>query len=158
MRRRAMVLALLLGSTTAPSLLAASDFARDVKPIITQYCGKCHNTTKRAGDVALDGYSDSASVLKDLETWQKVLENVRGGTMPPQGKPKPTDAETVKLTQWIEETLASAPSPAKIDPGSVTLRRLNRAEYNNTIRDLLATDLKLAEDFSADDSGCGLYN
>ncbi|HVJ83010.1 MAG TPA: DUF1592 domain-containing protein, partial [Planctomycetia bacterium] len=147
----------LLLMTVVAARAAGADFARDIKPLVAKYCNSCHSAKKKTADIILDRFDSKESVLKDQETWGKALENLKGGVMPPED-PKPTEKELHLLTSWIEETLASAPAPKTIDPGRVTLRRLNRAEYDNTVRDLLLVDLKPADEFPLDDSGYGFDN
>ena len=87
-----------------------------------------------------------------------VLENVRSGDMPPDDEDKqPTLDERERIMKWIE-LVVFAIDPDHPDPGRVTIRRLNRAEYNNTIRDLVGVDFQPADDFPADDSGYGFDN
>jgi len=77
--------------------------------------------------------------------------------MPPEGKPQPTDAERALLIRWIDSRVLKIDC-SRVDPGRVTIRRLNRVEYNNTIRDLLGIDVKPADDFPSDDVGYGFDN
>ena len=78
-----------------------------------------------------------AAVVKDLKTWQKVLDQVKGGSMPPDGQPQPSEAEKGQVTHYLQSLLSKANCKTAPDPGRVTLRRLNREEYNNTVRDLV---------------------
>src|SRR4029077_7624919 len=93
----------------------------------------------------------------DPETWEKIMQNVRGHVMPPEKKPQPTPNESDRIVQWIEREVFKCDC-AHPDPGRVTLHRLNRAEYNNTIRDLVGVNFQPADDFPADDSGYGFDN
>src|SRR5437868_4570243 len=78
-------------SNVAPAAAAAShaDFAKDVRPVLSEYCFSCHNDQKHKGDVVLEKFADEESVLADRTTWEKVLKNVRGRQMPPEEKPQP---------------------------------------------------------------------
>jgi hypothetical protein len=87
-----------------------------------------------------------------------VLEKLRAGEMPPKAMPRPNEAELKAVIGWIESEFERADQSATPDPGHVTARRLNRAEYNNTVRDLLGVDLRPADDFPQDDSGYGFDN
>ncbi len=137
---------------------AAIDFAKDVKPLLENYCFKCHSGTKKKGDLSLDVFNSAASAAKDPKTWEAVLENIRTSTMPPDDEDKqPKIEERELLMKWIESAVFSS-DPDKPDPGRVTIRRLNRAEYNNTIRDLVGVNFEPADDFPADDSGYGFDN
>ena len=134
-----------------------ADFQKDIKPLLSQYCYGCHGEKKK-GDLDLRIYVDEASVLKDQKVWEKVIKNLNAHEMPPEKKPQPTPEERELITSWVEAKLAKAYAGGKNDPGRVTIRRLNRAEYNNTIRDLVGVDFQPADDFPADDVGYGFDN
>ena len=91
------------------------------------------------------------------QTWERVLRKVRSGEMPPPGLPRPEPAESAALTAWIEAELDRA-AAAKPNPGRPAIHRLNRAEYSNAIRDLLALDIDPGSSLPADDSGYGFDN
>ena len=132
----------------------AATFEKDVRPLLTRYCYTCHGNGAKSGGVALDAYKTTDAVDKDLLTWQTVLERVRAREMPPDtAKMQPSDAERDAIGSWIETELGrhAAARPTLI-------RRLNRAEYNNTIRDLVGVDFHPADDFPADNSGYGFDN
>ncbi|MBI3876603.1 MAG: DUF1592 domain-containing protein [Verrucomicrobia bacterium] len=140
-----------------PSKSGKVSYEKEVKPLMAKYCYSCHGAEKKKGDLDLHIYTDGASAAKDRKTWEKVLTNVRISEMPPSGKPQPSLAERETIQRWIEQAvfLVDCEHP---DPGRVTIRRLNRAEYNNTIRDLLGVDFEPAADFPADDAGYGFDN
>ena len=135
----------------------APDFGKEVKPLLETYCYKCHGNGKKKGGLALDGFASMEASLRDQKTWGNVLENLRTGDMPPDDAKQPTLDEREKLMRWIDVAVFAV-DPANPDPGRVTIRRLNRAEYNNTIRDLVGVDFQPADDFPADDSGYGFDN
>ena len=97
-------------------------------------------------------------MLKNRKTFQRVLKMLDAGEMPPEAKPQPPAAELEAFKTAVARTLDAADRNGKPDPGRVTIRRLNRAEYNNTIRDLVGVDFKPAEDFPSDDVGYGFDN
>ncbi len=132
------------------------DFVRDVKPLLAQYCYGCHGEKKK-GDLDLRIYRDEASVRRDLRVFEKVLRNLQSHEMPPENKPQPSAAERDRIALWAASFFSTCDC-AHPDPGRVTLRRLNRAEYNNTIRDLVGVNFQPADDFPADDSGYGFDN
>lgn len=147
----------------APEALAAdapSDktFEQKVVPLLNKYCNSCHNSDKPKGGVALDVYLSEAHARKDRMTWEAVQKVVAAGEMPPKSKPQPSKEEKEFLVGWIENSLTKVDCTAPKDPGRVTLRRLNRSEYNNTIRDLCGVTLTPADDFPADDVGYGFDN
>ena len=92
--------------------------------------------------------------MKRRDLWWSVLKNVRAGIMPPAGKPKPSDEEVAVLADWIKHDVFGL-DPRDPDPGRVTIRRLNRVEYRNTIRDLMGIEFKAEDEFPADDTGYG---
>ena len=132
-------------------------FEKKIAPLLTKYCYDCHGNGKHKGDLALDGYHNAAEVLGDRKTWEMVLKNVRSGEMPPAKKPQPNPAERELISGWIDAQLFHY-DPRHPDPGRVTIRRLNRAEYNNTVRDLVGVDFQPADDFPQDDVGYGFDN
>lgn len=132
-------------------------YERDVQPIVAQYCNSCHSAEKHKGDVVLDKFTAERAVMADRATWEKVLKNIRGRAMPPEGKPQPTDGQRELVLNWLETKLFAVDCDNP-DPGRVTIRRLNRVEYNNTIRDLVGVDFQPADDFPADDVGYGFDN
>jgi hypothetical protein len=97
-------------------------------------------------------------VTEARETWEHVVRKLVAGEMPPKGAPRPDAAEQKAVVEWLEKEFETADRMAKPDPGRVTARRLNRAEYNNTVRDLLGVNFRPADDFPQDDSGYGFDN
>jgi Protein of unknown function (DUF1592)/Protein of unknown function (DUF1588)/Protein of unknown function (DUF1587)/Protein of unknown function (DUF1585)/Protein of unknown function (DUF1595)/Planctomycete cytochrome C len=132
-------------------------FSDDVRPILEQYCYGCHGMGSKKGGVSLDEFADDTAAANARELWHGVLKNVRAGIMPPPGKPRPSPEELKTLERWIKRD-AFRSDPDDPDPGRVTLRRLNRIEYRNTIRDLMGIDFRTDEEFPADDSGYGFDN
>ncbi|HEX4129045.1 MAG TPA: DUF1592 domain-containing protein [Pirellulales bacterium] len=140
-----------------PAVTPTDDpFVREIRPLVVQYCAACHGGTKPKADLALDSYHDAAALAADRRVWEGVLENLRTHVMPPEGKPQPSASERQWLVKLIEAELERHQGPRS--PGRVTMRRLNRAEYNNTIRDLMGVDVRLADDFPSDDVGYGFDN
>lgn len=142
-----------LAAATAPVVIGPVDYKKDVKPLLETYCYKCHANGKKKGNLALD----NVAALQDQKTWGHVLENLRTGEMPPDEEKQPTLEEREKMMKWIDVAVFAV-DPDHPDPGRVTIHRLNRAEYNNTIRDLIGVDFQPADDFPADDSGYGFDN
>lgn len=151
----------LLGGFTASCVAdeagAAAHFHERVQPILETYCYACHGYGERKGGHAFDEFKSDAALVGDTKLWLAVLKNVRAGLMPPRGEERPTKEEQQKLFDWIELD-AFGVDPADPDPGRVTLRRLNRVEYRNTIRDLMGIDYDTSDEFPADDSGYGFDN
>jgi hypothetical protein len=136
------------------------NFQAKVLPFIKTYCLDCHSGDRAKGGLTLEGYVSEAHARKDRKNWLAVQHVIAAGEMPPKNKPQPTKEEKEFLIAWIQNVLTfidCRPDVPK-DPGRVTIRRLNRAEYNNTIRDLCGVDFKPADDFPADDVGYGFDN
>ncbi len=147
---------------TKPVALAAkpvdTTFDTKIKPFLATYCNGCHNSTKQAGSVTLDAYINENHAKKDRMTWESIVNVVASGEMPPKKKPQPSKDEKEAFLGWVENTMIKVDCTSPKDPGRVTLRRLNRAEYNNTIRDLCGVDFSPADDFPSDDVGYGFDN
>ena len=124
------------------------------RALIDQYCVACHNNRLRSGGLALDSLNVDR-ILENAEVWEKVVRKLRGGMMPPQGRPRPDSSAFHAFISSLETTLDRAATP---DPGRAPLRRLNRTEYGNAVRDLLALDIDVAEFLPADDESDGFDN
>ncbi len=133
-------------------------YKTDVLPYVTKHCFSCHGNGKKKGGVTLDKYADPEAIQKDRALWEAALEMIRKGEMPPKGQPRPGKAETEAALHAIDDLLANVDCTGPRNVGRVTIRRLNRAEYNNTIRDLVGIDFKPAENFPSDDTGYGFDN
>jgi mono/diheme cytochrome c family protein len=161
-RAAVLVLSLSALALTKPTAIGDTPQPRksiyaDVAPVLGKYCVSCHGNKKQSAGLNLEKYQDEAAALKDAKTWDKVLFQVRSGEMPPKTRRQPTAAERDALTSWADDVVLAALRTER-NPGRVTLRRLNRAEYRNTIRDLVGIDFKAADDFPADDVGYGFDN
>src|SRR5262249_29298237 len=137
---------------------AADEFGRDVLPFLEKHCVACHNPEKRRGELILSTFREESSVPKNRTVWQAVTKMVSSGEMPPKGKPRPDTAAVERFDKAVAAILDRADRIPKRDPGHAPLRRLNRVEYNNTIRDLTGIDFQPAEDFPSDDIGYGFDN
>lgn len=133
---------------------ARERFQSSVQPILIDYCYQCHAEGASKGGVAFDGSRGQSAILADQAMWFKVLRNVRLGIMPPVGKERPTKDELARLESWIKRDVFAI-DPQDPDPGRVTIRRLNRVEYRNTIRDLMNFEYRTDEEFPPDDTGYG---
>ena len=137
-------------------------YGDDIAPVLGKYCVNCHGGAKPRGGFRLE-FQDEGEVLRsvaeDREFWGRLAENVRSGEMPPAKHPRPTHGEAARLLDWVDRDLLGLDCSGPPDPGRATIRRLNRAEYANTVRDLLFIDgFKAADDFPVDDAGYGFDN
>lgn len=130
------------------------DYQKEIFPVLKKFCGGCHTAKDGAGGVSLMAYTSAASFKAHPDHWDKVAKNLASKRMPPAGSPAPTQAQRDKVVKYIRAQLAAN----RPSTGRVTIRRLNREEYNNTIRDLFGLDLRPAEDFPSDDVGYGFDN
>ena len=139
------------GSPTSPAA------APSPRRLVDQYCVTCHNERLKTADLRLDRL-DVDNPAAEAEVWEKVVRKVHTGTMPPSNMPQPSQDDRRALLTWLTTSLDAA-SATKPNPGRTdTLRRLNRTEYQNAIRDLLALDIDAASLLPADDSGHGFDN
>jgi hypothetical protein len=141
-----------------PTLRNDATYAKEILPLLKTYCFKCHSGAKPKGDLSFDKFPDEAAVMRDRKAWGAIFRNLDDGVMPPDDQPQPEDAELERLKKWIKQKLDAMDAVAPRNPGRVTMRRLNRAEYNNTIRDLVGVDFQPADDFPSDDVGYGFDN
>src|SRR3954470_9213588 len=141
-------------SVSASETPAVAHFRKEIQPLMTEYCGDCHFDGAKKGNVAFDGFKSDAELLENRELWFKALKNVRAGLMPPAKKPRPSAEQIQKLAAFVKSDVFEI-DPANPDPGKVTIRRLNRIEYRNTIRDLSGYDYKVEEELPPDDTGYG---
>ena len=145
-------------SLSSPQHLKALVFQEQIQPFLTKYCIQCHSATVSMAGIRLDEFNPNNPVVERQNTWQTVLHEITVGRMPPQTESQPTPAEIKKILNWITSQLSLHPVSTPLNPGRVTARRLNRAEYKNTIRDLLGIEFELADEFPVDDSGYGFDN
>ncbi|MFV1968051.1 MAG: DUF1592 domain-containing protein [Pirellulaceae bacterium] len=136
---------------------ASDAYTKQVVPLLSKYCSKCHGIHREEGELALHLFPNVESVMDHRERWGEISEMIDFGAMPPEDEPQPKPEERQLIVDWLHSVLSYDCSRQK-EPGAVTLRRLNRTEYDNTIRDLLGLDLKLAQDFPSDDVGEGFDN
>ncbi len=154
--RSVVQVVLILGFSTGAQAWQQSPAATAHSALIRQYCVGCHNNSLKTADISFQG-ADLTKVGGDPALWEKALWKLQTNQMPPAGVPKPTAEARHALTAYLETELdhAAAIHP---NPGSPTLHRLNRAEYSNAIRDLLALDIHPSESLPPDDSGYGFDN
>jgi hypothetical protein len=152
----------IVGIVALSALLLSGQAGRTATPLaaeralLDQYCVTCHNQRLKTAGLLLDGM-DLAGIGENAETWEKVVRKLRSGMMPPLGAPRPNPAAYEALTVALEAELdrAAAAKPKLATPG---VHRMNRTEYANAIRDLLALDIDPAAYLPADDSSYGFDN
>jgi len=142
-----------VSQTPAPSTPAAGVPSA---PLLTQYCVTCHNARTKAGGLTLDP-AELTQIDRHAETWEKVIRKLQTGMMPPSGAPRPGRPAIDGFVTAVQAQIDRA-AAAKPFAGTPALHRLNRAEYSNAIRDLLALDVDAASLLPPDDSAAGFDN
>ncbi len=132
---------------------AAPVYATDVAPLFEKYCLDCHDSAAAEGGIVLEDVPGEADE-KLARLLIRVAENLRSESMPPEGEPRPDEAELEIICDWIN----GITNTGRREPDRAVPRRLNRAQYNNTIRDLIGFDLRPADEFPSDDVGYGFDN
>src|SRR5947209_16767146 len=151
--------ALILCAIGVPSLFAqapAPQGAVAAAALTRQYCVGCHSVKAKTAGIVLEGI-DWSNIGANAGPLEKALRKVRTGEMPPPGLPHPTPAAASAFSNWLESELDHA-AAANPNPGRPAVHRLNRAEYGNTIRDLLALNINTTSLLPVDDSGYGFDN
>ncbi len=144
------------GPQAAP---AADEYAK-VQPLLAKYCHSCHgDKAKPKADLNMVKFTSEASIRAGRKMWKDILAKTASHEMPPEeAKAQPTPLDREKIVKWIEAVLKKPDPSTAPNPGRVTLRRLNRVEYSNTVRELVGVDFDPAEDFPSDDIGHGFDN
>lgn len=142
--------------------IATLTYEKDILPLVEIYCMDCHDTLTTKGDLDLERFETQEMVIASIGIWDRMAKRIQNKEMPPRKEDvQPTDEERARLVAWIEkleidnsncDNIASEQSVSWY-PGYVMSRRLNRAEYENTLRDLLGIDLEVTDMFPADGSG-----
>ena len=137
--------------------LSACEPQQDLRATLSGFCVDCHNDAERTAELTFE-HRSLANVAADAEVWEKVVRKLRTGTMPPSDQPQPSAEDRSALAAWLETSLDDA-AAANPNPGRTeTFRRLNRTEYQNAIRDLLALDIDATAILPPDESGYGFDN
>lgn len=140
-----------------PTQTLDAQFQETIRPILQQHCGECHWGDEADAGVNLEPDQTITQVLAHREDWEKVLERVAAREMPPAEQPPLSEDEHIAVTQWIEQMFLASKCKG-VKPGRPVVRRLNRTEYRNTVRDLTGVDFAEAFSFPGDDLGYGFDN
>ena len=150
---------ILIAFAANPGGEETSSFAQEGLPFLKKYCFSCHAGDEPAAELALNVFSDDLSLIENRDVWDRVLDMVTTGYMPPaESEYQPTMEASDVFVAQIEAIFEHADRTAKPDPGRITVRRLNKVEYRNTVRDMLGVDFDPTENFPADDVGHGFDN
>ncbi|MBM3290612.1 MAG: DUF1587 domain-containing protein, partial [Candidatus Hydrogenedentes bacterium] len=160
-RRCAVFAAVVMAAAAATVRADGPAFDKDIQPLVQQFCMPCHDSATFKGDLDLERFKTDKDVIDAIAVWQRIAKRLESHEMPPRKAPMPTPDQRKMWVAWIAslkpdntdcDKLASEET-ASWYPGYVMSRRLNRAEYQNTIRDLLGIDLDVANMFPADGAG-----
>src|SRR5215469_2044809 len=140
---------------TAPSVpvMVTPD---DHKHMLMQYCTACHNDKAKTAGMSVVPL-DANNLQANQATWEKILRRLSLGEMPPKGMPRPPKEQITAFTSWLAKSLDEQ-AAAHPNPGHATVRRMNRAEYANAVRDLLGLDVDFSKELPVDDTGYGFDN
>ena len=133
-------------------------FAYGLRPFLESYCFGCHGVEKAKAEVDFETLPRDTDVFKDRDLWERVRDLVVEKEMPPSKSSQPDSEERMAFLELLELEMDRLDCSQMANPGRVTVRRLNRTEYDNTIRDLLGVDFKPSEDFPLDEVGYGFDN
>lgn len=137
----------------------AEQWEKQIQPLMAKYCYECHGGAKTEADLSLVEFKNPQQILKERKRWNVLLQKVETGAMPSdEAKLQPTKEERKALVDWLAATLTDLDCSGSPDPGRVTLRRLNRREYRNTVRELVGIDYEPSREFPGDDTGYGFDN
>jgi mono/diheme cytochrome c family protein len=145
-------------TNTAPASIADSNSAAAAaQAMLKTYCASCHGARLKSGGLSFDDL-DVANAPAHADVWERVVRKLRAGTMPPAGRPRPDEPTRARFVSFVEAAIDRAaaldPNPGRTEP----FHRFNRGEYQNAIRDLLATDVDVADMLPIDDTGAGFDN
>src|SRR6185436_14611148 len=135
----------------------AAPSANSARDLVSKYCVSCHNQRLKTANLELDRL-DTVTISNSAEVWEKVIVKLRSRAMPPAGLPRPDNATYDAVSDWLEAEIDRA-AAAKVNPGrSASLHRLNRAEYANAVRDLLAVEVDAQGMLPPDEQAFGFEN
>jgi hypothetical protein len=154
----ATVYAATQGGAPSAADMTPQQAANFVEPMLGEYCSRCHNDIDNIAGLSVDDLkADDIRTGAHAAQWEKILRRVAAGEMPPHGKTQPAPELRAAFVNWLDTSRAGYLA-ANPDPGRATLRRLNRVEYANAVRDLLALDVDFSRELPADNSGFGFDN
>lgn len=127
-----------------------SEFDTVVRPMVEEFCVRCHGPEKKKAKFDMDGFRSTTDVVSDFRHFEMALERIESGEMPPEDEPRPDDDTVIQIRRWFDSITDDLARRDAGDPGNILARRLSVNEYNNTIRDLTGVDIQPAADFPVD--------
>jgi hypothetical protein len=143
---------LIVSSQSVGAVVPTASFEDDIRPLLDKYCFRCHGDKKQKGDVQLSSFHTKRMLIEEHKLWQEVIHQIKSEEMPEE-EPLPTVEERALMVNWLEQTLNEIDWSKVKNPGRVTMPRLTKTEYNNTMRDLLGIDIQPGNTFSEDGEG-----
>ncbi len=147
----------------SPPVFAREPFLREgfeetIMPVVDRFCLDCHDSLSSKGGIDLEPFLTVEDLWRHRAPWEKVLKQLRANAMPPDGEDRPSDHQREAAIAWLQEAITYIDPSKPVDPGRVTVRRLNKNEYNRTVQDLFGIALEPANDFPDDNAGYGFDN
>ncbi|MGZ0167625.1 MAG: DUF1592 domain-containing protein [Planctomycetales bacterium] len=136
----------------------AATFQKTIRPLLQKHCLRCHSGKKQEADFRVDTLGPDILQEKKAEIWHELINRVNSGEMPPKKEPRLSQDELTQLSDWVFAGLKRVSDSAQGSGGRVVIRRLNRQEYNNTIRDLVGVPFEAGADFPSDPAAYGFDN
>ena len=136
----------------------AATFQKNIRPLLQKHCFRCHGKKVQKAKFRLDRLGPDMSKEKSAMLWHELINRVNGGEMPPKKEPRLAPTELNQLNNWVTRELKRVQLTSKDSTSRIVLRRLNRQEYNNTIRDLVGVPFEAGADFPADPVSHGFDN
>ena len=146
------------GLFAADAPAKSNSAASPAQSFFQQHCVKCHGAEKPKADLRLDQLQPDFADKASRQQWERVLKQLNEGAMPPKEKPRPTEKELRAMAEWIVERGAAVDNARRAAEGRVVFRRLNRTEYENTVRDLLGVQTPLKDLLPLDTMSDGFDN
>jgi cytochrome c5 len=146
----------LASNVPATNTASATVTPADRKQMLMQYCTGCHNDKLKTAGMSVVPL-DANNLQANQATWEKILRRVSLGEMPLRGAPRPPKEKLQEFTAWLAKSLDEQ-AAAHPNPGHATVRRMNRTEYSNAVRDLIGFDVDMSKDLPVDDTGYGFDN
>ena len=150
-----LVFLLMFTKTPAARATEATNFSKEIRPLLESHCTKCHGSEKQKGGIEFASLNDEASVLRRRKTWRKAMAQVQAKEMPPEDEKELLPAERKQLLGWMKQVCDVTADAANSDAGPTLIRRLTRTQYNLTIRDLLGVQFDGSEAVGMPDDGGG---
>ncbi len=135
-----------------------AQFDEHLRPFLDRHCAACHGGEKPQGNLRLDQLTLELKIQTTREHWANVLDRLTAGEMPPKEEPRPSELEIREFRDWLAPRISAAEASVRAAQGRVPIRRLNRSEYENTLRDLLDIDIDVKELLPLDGAADGFDN